>query len=217
MGELFNLDNKFFQGFGKIIDCICLSFLWFLLCIPVITAGASTTAMYYTVNKVIRNNRSYMWTEYWHAFKTNFKQSTIVWLILLLAYIIMGIDCNIMYQFAQAGVSYGSLYIVFIVLMAFTAMWAIYLFPYIARFENTVKAILKNSALIAIANLWKTLLLFLIFAAALFVIYLFPPALFFMPVVYTLLSNLILEKVFRKYMKEEDVEAEKERNMEYFN
>lgn len=81
MGDFFNVDNKFFQGLGKIIDVICLSAFWFFLCIPIVTAGAATTALYYTVNKVIRNNRSYIGREFWHAFKTNFRQSTIVWLI----------------------------------------------------------------------------------------------------------------------------------------
>lgn len=113
------------------------------LCIPIVTAGAATTALYYTVNKVIRNNRSYIGREFWHAFKTNFRQSTIVWLILLLLYAIMGFDCYVMYQYAKAGVALGKIYIVFAVLMMFATMWAIYLFPYIARFENQTKMILK--------------------------------------------------------------------------
>ena len=201
MGDFFNVDNKFFQGLGKIIDVICLSAFWFFLCIPIVTAGAATTALYYTVNKVIRNNRSYIGREFWHAFKTNFRQSTIVWLILLLLYAIMGFDC----------------YIVFAVLMMFATMWAIYLFPYIARFENQTKMILKNAALIALGNLWKTLLLFVLLLAAAFAVYIFPPAVFIIPCVYMLLANFILEKIFQKYMSPEDLEAEKERNMEYFN
>ena len=43
MGDFFNVDNKFFQGLGKIIDVICLSAFWFFLCIPIVTAGAATT------------------------------------------------------------------------------------------------------------------------------------------------------------------------------
>ena len=217
MGDFFNVDNKFFQGLGKIIDVICLSAFWFFLCIPIVTAGAATTALYYTVNKVIRNNRSYIGREFWHAFKTNLRQSTIVWLILLLLYAIMGFDCYVMYQYAKAGVALGKIYIVFAVLMMFATMWAIYLFPYIARFENQTKMILKNAALIALGNLWKTLLLFVLLLAAAFAVYIFPPAVFIIPCVYMLLANFILEKISQKYMSPEDLEAEKERNMEYFN
>ena len=217
MGELFNLDNKFFQGINKIIDCVCLSFLWLLLCIPVVTAGAATTALYYTVNKVIRNNRSYIWKEFWHAFRTNFKQSTLVWLILIFIYAIMGIDCYIMFQFAKAGVSYGSLYIVFAMLMLIVTMWANYLFPYMARFENTLKAVLKNCVIMALLNLGKSFVLLVLLLVALVVAYIFFPAIMILPAVYMLLANLILEKVFVKYMTPEDIEAEKERNEEFFN
>ena len=217
MGELFNLDNKFFQGINKIVDCICLSFLWVLLCIPVVTAGAATTALYYTVNKVIRNNRSYIWKEFWHAFRTNFKQSTLVWLILIFIYAIMGIDCYIMFQYAKAGVSYGSLYIVFAVLMLIVTMWANYLFPYMARFENTLKAVLKNCVIMALLNLGKSVVLLVLFLAAFVVTYVFFPAIMILPAVYMLLVNFILEKVFVKYMTPEDIEAEKERNEEFFN
>lgn len=217
MGELFNLDNKFFQGINKIVDCVCLSFLWLLLCIPVVTAGAATTALYYTVNKVIRNNRSYIWKEFWHAFRTNFKQSTLVWLILIFIYAIMGIDCYIMFQYAKAGVSYGSLYIVFAVLMLIVTMWANYLFPYMARFENTLKAVLKNCVIMALLNLGKSVVLLVLFLAALVVTYVFFPAIMILPAVYMLLANFILEKVFVKYMTPEDIEAEKERNEEFFN
>ena len=217
MGELFNLDNKFFQGINKIVDCVCLSFLWLLLCIPVVTAGAATTALYYTVNKVIRNNRSYIWKEFWHAFRTNFKQSTLVWLILIFIYVIMGIDCYIMFQYAKAGVSYGSLYIVFAVLMLIVTMWANYLFPYMARFENTLKAVLKNCVIMALLNLGKSVVLLVLFLAALVVTYVFFPAIMILPAVYMLLANFILEKVFVKYMTPEDIEAEKERNEEFFN
>lgn len=217
MGELFNLDNKFFQGINKIVDCVCLSFLWLLLCIPVVTAGAATTALYYTVNKVIRNNRSYIWKEFWHAFRTNFKQSTLVWLILIFIYAIMGIDCYIMFQYAKAGVSYGSVYIVFVVLMIIVTMWANYLFPYMARFENTLKAVLKNCVIMALLNLGKSFVLLVLLLVALVVAYIFFPAIMILPAVYMLLANLILEKVFVKYMTPEDIEAEKERNEEFFN
>ena len=217
MGELFNLDNKFFQGINKIVDCVCLSFLWVLLCIPVVTAGAATTALYYTVNKVIRNNRSYIWKEFWHAFRTNFKQSTLVWLILIFIYAIMGIDCYIMFQFAKAGVSYGSLYIVFAMLMLIVTMWANYLFPYMARFENTLKAVLKNCVIMALLNLGKSFVLLVLLLAAFVVTYVFFPAIMILPAVYMLLANFILEKVFVKYMTPEDIEAEKERNEEFFN
>ena len=217
MGEFFNLDNKFFQSLGKIIDCVCLSVIWLLLCIPVVTAGAATTALYYTVNKVIRYNRGYILKEFWHAFRTNFKQSTLVGLLMLAMELFFGMDCYIMYQFAAAGEKSGSIYPLFVVFMALVIAWGIYLFPYIARFENTTKQALKNSGLIAIANLPWTVLLFVILGVAIVGLMYLPPMIFILPAAYMLIANLILEKIFRKYMSEEDIAAEEERNQDFYN
>lgn len=240
MGEFFNLDNKFFQALGKLIDCIVVSILWLFCCVPVITtfyvawqsatvpgwlicwavsflAGPATTALYYTINKVIRHGRSYIWKEYWHSFRANFKQSAAAMLILFGICLFMGTDCYIMYQMAAAGQRGGKLYIVFVVFIALLLVWGTYLFAYIARFENTVKQSFKNAALIAIANLpWSLLLLVLLVATALLTWFM-PPLGIILPAGFMFAVNLILEKIFRKYMSKEDIAAEKERNQEFYN
>lgn len=217
MGEIFNLDNKFFQGVNRVVDCFGLSILWLICCIPVFTVGAATTALYYTVNKVIRHGRSYVWKEFWHAFRTNFKLSTAAWLILAFLTAFLSTDCYIMYQYAKAGDKLGTMYFIFVVFIALLAMWASYLFPYIARFENGLKTVLKNVTYIAIANLPWTFVLFVILCVVGVIVWILPPTIFFMPALYMLLANLILERVFLKYMSEEDIAAEKERNEEYYN
>ena len=55
----FNWDNIVFQMLGKLVDCVWVSILWVICCIPVFTIGASTTALYYTVHKSIRGDRGY--------------------------------------------------------------------------------------------------------------------------------------------------------------
>lgn len=52
---------------------LILGIFWFVTSIPLVTIGASTTAVYYTVNKCIRNKKSYAYVEYWKAFKSNLK------------------------------------------------------------------------------------------------------------------------------------------------
>lgn len=217
MGEFFNLDSKWVQGLGKIIDCVCLSLLWFMCCLPIVTAGAATTALYYTINKVIRHNRGYIWREYWGAFKSNFKQATILNLIMIVMIAFLSLDCYIMYQFAQAGDKTGSLYVVFVIFIALVLAWGCYLYPYIARFANKTKLAMKNAALIAIANLPWTVVLFILLCAACLGVVALPPLMFIMPSFYMLLANLILEKVFKKYMSEDDIAAEEERNREFYN
>lgn len=217
MDQIFNVDNKFFRGVSKIIDCVWLSILWVLCCIPVVTAGAATTALYYAVNKSIKNDRGYASSEFFSAFKSNFKQSTIIWLLFLVLYIWMGLDYYVMRVYAEAGAAVGQMSIIFLVFGMIITMWGFYVFPYIARFENTTKNILKNTALIAISNAPWTLLLTVLFFAMWIAIYLVTPIVLVMPVLYNLLKNVILEKVFKKYMTPEDLELEAERNREFYN
>ncbi len=217
MGEIFNLDNKFFQGIGRAVDCVCLNLIWLVFCIPIITAGAATTALYYTANKVIRHGRSYIWKEFYSSFKSNFKQSTIVWLIDLAIYAVLFFDCYVMYQYAKAGDSMGRFYLVFMILIALCVMWSSYLYPYMARFENTTKRVLKNALFIAISNLPWTILVFVIAFIAFMGLYSSPYIILIIPSVYMLIKGLIMERIFKKYMSPEDLAAEEERNREYLN
>ena len=217
MDQIFNLDNKFFRGVTKIIDCVWLSMLWFVCCIPVFTIGAATTALYYTVNKTIKNDRGYASSEFFSSFKSNFKQSTVIWLIFLAIYALLGFDGYVMYQYAEAGVEIGKIYIVFFVFGAIVTMWGFYVFPYIARFENTTKNVLKNTVYIAISNVHWTIIMTVLFIAMWVGIYLFMPIALVMPVLYQLLKNIAIEHVFKKYMTPEDLALEEERNRNYYN
>lgn len=217
MDQIFNLDNKFFRGVSKIIDCVWLSLLWFVCCIPVFTIGAATTALYYTVNKSIKNDRGYASSEFFSSFKSNFKQSTVIWLIFLAIYALLGFDYYVMKSYAEAGMEIGKIYIVFFVFGAIITMWGFYIFPYIARFENTTKNVLKNTVYIAISNIHWTVIVTVLFIAMWVGIYLFPPVAIVMPVLYQLVKNIAIEHVFKKYMTPEDLELEEERNRNFYN
>lgn len=217
MGNFFSFDNAFFRAFDKIINVFCISLLWIVFSLPIFTIGAATTALYYTVNKVLTHGRSYVFKEYWGAFKSNFKQSTVIWLILMVVAGIMGLDAYIMHQYYDAGNSIGKLYIFFLIMIAFEAIWALYIFPSIARFENTNKAIMKNSALMAVAHLPKTLLMAVILILFILLYWIFPFMIIFIPAAFVWIWSLILEKIFRRYMSEEDLKEEEERNRDFFN
>ncbi len=217
MNRIFNMDNGFFRALSKLVDCIWLNFLFVLTCIPVFTIGASMTALYYTMQKVIRNDRGYVSSEYWHALKTNFKQATLTWLIVLAVGLLTFFDIHFMKAMDKAGQPLGKAYVFFQVLLALEILWCTYLFPYMSRFINGMKATMKNAALIAVLNLPWTLLILVLLVVAGLIMYLIPIGIFFAPVLFTWVLNRILERVFRKYMTEEDKAQEDEMNREYKN
>ncbi len=202
---------------GKVVDCVWLSTLWLICSIPIVTAGASTVAMYYTVNKCIRYDRGYIASEFFSSFRANFKQATMIWSVLLVLFALLGVDFYIMKRFYEAGWAIGKLYVCFPVFMALIGMWLIYLFPYLARFENDLKSILKNTLFIAVGSFPWTLLMTVLFAVMIVVLLFLPPFVMLLPAVYNLIKNLILERIFQKFMTPEDLEAEKERNRVFYN
>ncbi len=215
MGDFLNLDNPFFRGVNKLVDCIYLGLLWFVCSLPVITIGASTTALYYTIQKTVRRGLGYATKEFFHSFKDNFKQATLVWLLWLLMAAFLGMDIYIMWHFASSGQSVGVFFYVFLLLMAVLVAWGLYLFPYIARFENSTKNTMKNAIIIAIVNFDKTILLLLLAAVFAFLAYIVPFTPVFFTGIFVLIQSFLLEKVFRKYMSEEDLAAEDEKNREF--
>jgi len=217
VNEFLNMDNPFFKGVSKLVDCVALSILWLFCCIPVVTAGASATALYYAVNKSVKNERGYAVSEFFRALKANFKQATVIWLILIGIYVLLGFDYYVMKKYAQAGIALGKLYIVFEGFAILTALWTIYIFPYLARFENTTKNILKNSAWMALSNLPRSIFILILFVFLVVAVYYMPLILLVVPAVYQIVKNVILEKIFKKYMTPEDIRLEEERNRIFYN
>lgn len=97
---------------------------------------------------------------YFKSFKENFKQATIIWLIALLVGIILVGDFLIL---RNSTLSFGKVIMVLITVVAVIYIFTmIYIFPVLSRFENTVKNTIRNSFLMSILNLPKTILLVII-------------------------------------------------------
>lgn len=159
--------EKILNGLSKIGDMFILNVMYILGCIPIITIGASTTALYYTTLKMTENNESYVWRDYWKAFKLNLKQATVIWLIVFVSWAVIVLD------FLIAGglsMQLGTVVAIGIVIVAiFLGILSLYVFPLLAKFDNTVVRTMKNAVLIAIRHLPSTILIALIHAAPLLV------------------------------------------------
>ena len=204
--------QKFSEIVNKVIDMVLLSVYWLVSCIPVFTIGTATAALYYTTQKVVKNDRGYASGEYWRAFKGNFKVGTLCWLIHLVIGFIFADECYICWQMWRDGDAVGWLWLVFLALSLLNLMTALFTFPYIARFEDRVKRVMKNALFIMLLHLPRALFQVLLLAVFVLCIAFFPPLILIGPSGYMLLSSNILEKVFRKYMSKEDLAAEQERN-----
>lgn len=212
MGRFFNIDSPIMSGLNKLADLIWLNILAFFCCIPIVTVGASITALNYVALKMVRDEEGYVTKEYFKSFKQNFKQATIIWLIMLL---VTAVIIGDLFIFIFADIAFPSWVRVALVAISVLAVFAtMHVFPILARFENTVANTFKNSFYMGILHLPKTILMMIIWAIpALISLYLFQA----FPLVIGLgisgpvfLSAMLYNKTFKKFEPEEVTEEDGE-------
>lgn len=151
------IDSPVMRVLGRLGDIIILNMIFVVGCVPVITIGTSLSALYAVAMKMARGEEPSVWKEFWKAYKRNFKQATICWLIMAVVAILLFVDFRIIRVFQ------GSMYSVMRVILAIIlGMWILmfqYLFPYIARFENGIFATLRNALLLAAVNIPFTIVI----------------------------------------------------------
>ena len=62
-------DSGIMRVLSKICDIVCLNVLWLVCSLPIITIGASTTALYTVMLKLVKNEEGYIFKGFLHAFK----------------------------------------------------------------------------------------------------------------------------------------------------
>lgn len=214
MGGLFNLDNPIFTGIGKFVDIVLVSIIWLIVCIPIITIGPATAALYYVIVKVIRRDRGYIFREFFSSFKSNFKVGALATIILLILSFILYFD----YQWANA-VEGKSTYVFLAVfnLVAFLSICVgIYMFPVLSRFKVTLKQLIKTSLFMSLKHLPSTILIVLIVAIFAYIGYIIIPAMFLAPGLCCLLVSFLFERIFKKYTPEKSENSEESTRDEWY-
>lgn len=206
MKELFNMDNGLFRFLGRVADLMILNILFLVCSIPIITIGASITGMYYVTLKIAENEEGYIVRGFFKSFRENFKQATIMWLIILGVGIVLGMDLMIM---RNADNTLGNA-----LRIAITALGVIYLvitsyvFPTLARFYNSIKNTFRNAFLMSIAHLPYTLLILVITVAPVILTFLNGYTLWYGLLLWLLFgfsliaygNSFFLKRIFAKYM-----------------
>lgn len=178
MNKLFSLDSPVMRFLSRMADVMILNILVLITCIPIITIGASLTAMHYVLIKMIRDEETYIVRMYFRSFKENFLQATVLWIIIAIMGAIFAGDY---YVFVRSGHEF-SLAFMIAVLSVFVLflMTVMYVFPLQSRFYNTVGKTLKNSFLVMILNFPKSILMLLLYLLPLVLLLVSPYATPFM-------------------------------------
>ena len=173
MKTLFNVENPVWVFMGKLVDMLILSGLWVICSLPVVTAGASTAALYYVTLKLADNEEGYTVRSFFRAFRENLIPGIPFGLGAIAVGIFLGCDIYMYSQMdGQMGVVLLWSVIILTVLFAMTAVW---LFPLTARCRTDWKHLLVMAFVMSVRNFGWTLLM-LVSAVCLFAIGLFVTA-----------------------------------------
>lgn len=212
MAWLFDINNPIMRWVIRIFDCICLSILWVVTCLPVITVGAATTALFASIHRYIRLEEGSMLKTYFLAFRDNFKRSTLCWLVMLVILALLVVDVLVFRTMAINGQLLGKLYWLVMLLVGVVAAWMAYLFSYADRFDGNVKDVLKYSFLLMILHPVKAVTVLLILLAGAALVAIGPVALSIVPALVCWLCDVVITGVFSQHLREEDrqrLEAER--------
>ena len=216
MRKFLNPDSPLMIFLSNLTDIVVLNVLCFICCLPIITVGPAVTAMHYITLKIARDEEIYVLRDYMKAFKENFKQSILAWLVFLVITAVFFLDYVILKDMGLENTKVflmiiGAIYL----LICFTMM---YVFPLMARFENPLKQTVKNAFLMSILHIFKTVIMAVIYAIPFALLPLHYNVLMFFLLVGlsgpAYFNSFIWKSIFKKY-EPEKVEEEITDDMDF--
>ena len=245
MSKIFNVDNKFFSTVNKIVDMMWLSFLWSVCCLPLIfliftflieydtvglmliiflpigsiTVGPASAALYYAIVKSVRRERSYATKCFFHAFKVNFKLGALSSLLFGFMAAVLIFDILVAPSFMDNGEDFAAITRgVFLGIGVFEVFALVWVNPLLSRFELKFKELIRNSLLLAVKNIFRTIIMsamwiglgycFLHLFQYIYQYVIFIP--FILPSLSALIRSFIIEPVFKKITGDPNEDSDKE-------
>ena len=205
-----HIQNSWLYRLSKSIgDVVIISALFLLFCLPIVTIGASVTALYYTVYRKYHKHIDEVSKDFMRSLKDNLKNATIIHIIYLLYSALVGFNIYFALN-GFGGVKLPDWYIVVSFIPVLPVIFTLpFVYPLLARFSNGLKGTVTNSYTLCMINFPKLLLIWLIFIAALAISVCFPPAALLTPAGAMYLTQMITEKAFEKAIAVEKSRGEK--------
>lgn len=162
--NLFNIDSPLMHFLGKVADLMILNLLFLITCVPIFTIGASLTALHYVTLRMVSDEDSAVSRDYLRSFKQNFRQATIIWLILITFALLITYDIRLVWN--GAGYVNTVMKILSIIASVALVMVILYVFAILAKFHNSVKGTIRNAVAISLSAFPRTLSMFMLVAAS---------------------------------------------------
>lgn len=215
MSRFFNMESPVFVFLSRMADLMILNVVFLITCIPIVTIGAAWSSLYYVTLKMVRNEESYIVRSYFKSFKQNFKQSTLMWIIVAILGFLLYLDMRIMTMMeSSAGSNVIRIGIYMVALVGIFVLQ--YLFPLVAKFFNSTKNMFRNAFLMAIRHLPQTFIMAVISVGAVILTFLNGWTLTYGLLIWIMIgfalvalaNSWFLVRIFDKYIPAEEESSE---------
>ena len=163
MRDFFNIESPFMQLLTRVGDLIIVNALYLVCCVPIVTIGAATAALHKVAQAIVYDTDNGIVKTFFRAFRDNFKQATALWLMILVFAVSMLCNYLILVGFA-AGTLATVLKALLVVFSGLVLVLAVYMFPLMARYQNTLHQLATNALILAVVKLPRTLGLMILWA-----------------------------------------------------
>lgn len=200
MNQLFSTDGVIYRFLTVTGNIIIATVLWLIGCIPVVTIGTSTAALYYTIVKSVRKEVGYVHAEFWRGYKLNLKKGVAATAALLALGLLLGMEIRMV---LENGVEVSRIwYSLSGLLILLMFLVTLYLFPVMSRFDMKLGKLCMLSFVMSIRFWYITLALGAGLAAVVLAqVYLLPiPLVLLTPGLWCYASSFLVERVMKAYM-----------------
>lgn len=159
--KLFRVDGPIYNFMDTLKNLFLINVCLIIFSIPIVTFGAAVVAAYDVTLRMVKNEEGYVTRQFFQAFKANIKQGCILGLITLGCAEVVWLD----YQLATKIEDASIFVMIFGMVSAFVFFFSLlYAFPQVARYNNKLSRILKNSFRISMKYIFRTVILVIVLA-----------------------------------------------------
>lgn len=209
--SFFSGDNPFFRLTGMILDVAVLSLLWLVCCLPVVTIGPATAALYYSCVKCLRFHEPGPYGSFFSALRENLGTGVGFTLVFAAVAALLRWGYGFLTGILPEGETWSAVMQIAYLLLALLPVGAFSAgAALLSRFQYTVRGLLSDSIRIVFRHFPRVFLAAVLNAAAVFlgIRYFYYMVWLILPALEALLVSLVLEPLLRQYTPQPEGEEE---------
>ena len=152
MSGFFAPDSAPMRFLTRIADLMILNLVFIATAIPIVTIGAALTALNFTAMRLGRGQCDSVTRDYFRSFRQNLRQASIIWLLVGLLTVVLWawyvVVANLTFGPVVEFILLGLWYLIVFGI----SLNVLFVFPYLANFEGSLRQILRNSRLLSLRH-----------------------------------------------------------------